>query len=169
MIIVMQIITVLVNIYISFTENTKRLYIAIFLLNFAQLIMYWFNSDLTTTLIYIMITVRSILCIYKSKFKTDLIPYSIINIQLIIGYFTIKETLQIIPVIMACYATWYLWFYTDTQKIRIGNIIANTTWAFYNAYTGLYIAIIMRAMAVASNVIAYVKRKQELLRETVKI
>jgi hypothetical protein len=74
MIIVMQIITVLVNIYISFTENTKRLYIAIFLLNFAQLIMYWFNSDLTTTLIYIMITIRSILCIYKSKFKTEFVP-----------------------------------------------------------------------------------------------
>ena len=40
---IMQIITVLVNIYISFTEKKKRIYIATFLLNLAQLFMYFFK------------------------------------------------------------------------------------------------------------------------------
>ena len=37
-----------------------------------------------------------------------------------------------------------------------------TAWAVYNICSGLYIILIMRAMTVASNVIAYVKRKKEL-------
>lgn len=41
----MQIITVIINIYISFTEKTKRIYIATFLLNLAQLFMYFFNKE----------------------------------------------------------------------------------------------------------------------------
>ena len=164
MIILMQIITIILNIYISFTEKQKRIYIAIFLQNFAQLLLYGFNNDLTTTLIYIMITIRSVLCINKNKFKTDLVPYLIINIQLLIGCFTMENSLQLISVLISCYSCWYFWFYNDTQKIRIGNIIANTAWAIYNLYTGLYIILIMRFITITSNFIAYIKRKNELTR-----
>ena len=158
----MQIFTIIVNIYISFTENKKRIYIATFLLNFAQLVMYWFNNDLATSLIYIIVTIRSILCIYKDRFKTDLVPYLIINIQMLIGCITIDNSLQLISILIPCYSCWYLWFYNDTQKIRIGNIIANTAWAAYNICTGLYIILIMRFITIGSNLIAYIKRKNEL-------
>ena len=53
----MQIVTIIVNIYISFTEQKKRIYVATFLLNLAQLIMYFLNGDITTGLIYIFILV----------------------------------------------------------------------------------------------------------------
>ena len=46
-----------------------------------------------------------------------------------------------------------------TQKIRIGNIIANLAWAIYNICTGLYIVLIMRAVTILSNLIAYNKYK----------
>jgi hypothetical protein len=59
----MQIITIIVNIYIAYTEKKKRIYIATFLLNLSQLIMYLFNNDLTTGLIYIVIVVRSFIYI----------------------------------------------------------------------------------------------------------
>ena len=156
----MQIITILVNIYISFTEKKKRIYIATFLLNLSQLLMYMFNNDLTTTLIYIVITVRSFIYIYKDKLKTDIVPYLAILIQLIIGYYTIENTMQILSVLIPCYTCYYLWFYDDTQKIRIGNIIANTLWGVYNIATGLYIVLIMRAMTIISNIVAYIRRKQ---------
>lgn len=164
---VMQIVTIIINIYIAFTENKKGIYVAIFLQNFAQLIMYWFNSDLTTTLIYVVIAVRSILCIYKDKFKTDLVPYTIINIQLIIGCCTIETPLQLISILNPCYACWYLWFYKDTQKIRIGNIITHTAWAIYNICGGLYIVLIMRIITIVSNLTAYIRRKHELERISV--
>ena len=70
----MQIISVIVNTYIAFTEKKKRIYIATFFLNLAQLFMYFFNNDLTTALIYIVIVVRSLVYIYKDKFKTNIIP-----------------------------------------------------------------------------------------------
>ena len=161
----MQIITILVNIYISFTEKKKRIYIATFLLNLSQLLMYMFNNDLTTTLIYIVITVRSFIYIYKDKFKTDIVPYLAILIQLIIGYYTIENTMQILSVLIPCYTCYYLWFYNDTQKIRIGNIIANTLWGVYNIATGLYIVLIMRAMTIISNIVAYIRRRKQLAKE----
>lgn len=161
----MQIITILVNIYISFTEKKKRIYIATFLLNLSQLLMYMFNNDLTTTLIYIVITVRSFIYIYKDKFKTDIVPYLAILIQLIIGYYTIENGMQILSVLIPCYTCYYLWFYDDTQKIRIGNIIANTLWAVYNIATGLYIVLIMRAMTIISNIVAYIRRRKQLVNE----
>lgn len=161
----MQIITILVNIYISFTEKKKRIYIATFLLNLSQLLMYMFNNDLTTTLIYIVITVRSFIYIYKDKFKKDIVPYLAILIQLIIGYYTIENTMQILSVLIPCYTCYYLWFYDDTQKIRIGNIIANTLWGVYNIATGLYIVLIMRAMTIISNIVAYIRRRKQLAKE----
>ena len=161
----MQIITILVNIYISFTEKKKRIYIATFLLNLSQLLMYMFNNDLTTTLIYIVITVRSFIYIYKDKLKTDIVPYLAILIQLIIGYYTIENTMQILSVLIPCYTCYYLWFYDDTQKIRIGNIIANTLWGVYNIATGLYIVLIMRAMTIISNIVAYIRRRKQLAKE----
>ena len=158
----MQIITVITNIYISFTEKIKRIYIATFLLNLAQMIMYFVNNDITTGIIYIVIVIRSIIYIYKDKFKSNLMPYLMICIQLIIGIFTIENKTQIISIIIPCYTCWYLWFYNDTQKIRVGNVIANTAWAIYNMIGGLYIILIMRAMTIGSNLIAYVNRKIEL-------
>ncbi len=162
MVLVMQIVTVLVNIYISFTEKKKRIYIATFLLNLAQLFMYFFNNDMMTALIYIVIVVRSLLYIYKDKFKTNIIPYVAIALQLLIGYFTLETPLQIMAVIIPCYTCWYLWFYNDTQKLRIGNIIANTAWGIYNMCDGLYVILIMRVMTIGSNFVAYVRRKKQL-------
>lgn len=155
----MQIISVIVNTYIAFTEKKKRIYVATFLLNLAQLLMYFFNNDLTTGLIYIIIVVRSLIYIYKDKIKTNIIPYIVIIIQLLIGIFTIENPLQIISVLIPCYSCWYLWFYDTTQKLRIGNIIANLAWAVYNICCGLYIVLIMRAITVGSNFIAYIKFK----------
>ena len=153
----MQIISVIVNTYIAFTEKKKRIYIATFFLNLAQLFMYFFNNDLTTALIYIVIVVRSLVYIYKDKFKTNIIPYLAIISQLLIGFFTIESPIQILSILLPCYTCWYLWFYESTQKIRIGNIIANLAWGVYNICTGLYIVLIMRAVTVLSNLIAYNK------------
>ena len=159
---VMQIVTVIVNMYIAVTEKKKRIYIATFLLNLSQLIIYFLNNDLTTALIYIVIVIRSLIYIYKDNFKTNIIPYLAILIQLIIGYFSIENAVQIVSVLIPCYSCWYLWFYKDTQKLRIGNIIANTVWAVYNIYNGLYIILIMRSTTIGSNAIAYIRRKRNL-------
>lgn len=161
-IILMQILTIIFNIYIAFTEKRKRIYIATFLLNLSQLIMYLSDSDLTAGLIYVIVTIRSLIYIYKEKFSTNSIPYIIIIIQLVIGYLTLENWLQIVSVLLPCYSCWYLWFSKDTQELRMGNIIANSAWAIYNFANGLYIILIMRAIAIGSNLIAYINKRKEL-------
>lgn len=159
---IMQVITTLVNIYISFTEKKKNIYLATFLLNFSQLLMYFFNGDITTGLIYIIIVIRSFIYLYKDKCKSNLIPIFIIIIQIAIGFATMQNYIQILSILIPCYSTYYLWFYKDTQKLRVGNIIANSLWAAYNVCTGLYIILIMRAITIVSNLVAFIKRKIEL-------
>lgn len=153
----MQVLSVIINTYLAFTEKKSRIYIATFLFNLAQLFMYLFNNDLTTTLIYIVIVLRSLIYIYKDYFKTNIIPYIAIILQLFIGFITIKNPLQILSILVPCYTCWYLWFYKTTQKIRVGNIVANLIWALYNICTGLYIVFIMRAITVLVNSIAFIK------------
>lgn len=124
--------------------------------------MYYFNNDVTTALVYVVITSRSLVYIYKDSFKTNIFPYIVIAVQLLIGYFTIENTTQILSILIPCYSTWYLWFYKDTQKLRVGNIIANTAWAVYNLLGGLYIVLIMRITTALSNIIAYIKHRNIL-------
>lgn len=162
----MQLITIIVNIYIAFTAKKKRVYIATFLLNLSQLIMYFFNNDLTTALIYIVIVIRSLIYIYKDKFKNNILPYIAIIVQILIGCVTLENIFQIFSILIACYSCWYLWFYNDIQKLRIGNIIANTAWAIYNICGGLYIILIMRGITIISNMIAYIKTKKQARRIT---
>lgn len=162
MVIIMQIITFLANIYMSLTEKKNRIYIAHFLVNFSQVIMYFFNKDIATSCVYIIASIRAYVYIYKDKFKSKLIPIFAILVQLIVGIVTIDRYSQILSVLIACYACYYLWFYNDTQKLRKGNIIANTLWAIYNIYNGLYIIFAMRILTVISNALAFINRKKEL-------
>lgn len=87
----------------------------------------------------------------------QIISVIVITVQLLIGILTIETPLQIMSVLIPCYSCWYLWFYDTTQKLRVGNILANLAWAIYNLCSGLYIVLIMRAITVSSNLIAYIK------------
>lgn len=146
---IMQVVVLLVNIYIATTEQKKRIYIATFLLNFSLLLTYYFNGDIAASLAYI----------YKDEFKTNIIPYIAIFFQILVGIFTIENLSQIMTILIPCYSTWYLWFYKDTQKLRVGNIIANSAWAIYNFFGGLYIVLIMRLITVLSNLIAFTRQR----------
>lgn len=55
-VVVMQCIVVIVNTYIANTEKKQNIYIATFLFNIANLVMYFLNNDTTTAVIYIVIS-----------------------------------------------------------------------------------------------------------------
>ena len=69
-VIIAQIFVVIINLYIATTENKKHIYVVTFLFNFSNLIMYLLNDDKTTSIVYIIISLRSFLYIFKDKFKT---------------------------------------------------------------------------------------------------
>ena len=158
-VIIAQIFVVIINLYIATTENNKHIYVVTFLFNFSNLIMYLLNDDKTTSIVYIIISLRSFLYIFKVKFKTSIIPFSVIAAHLIIGAFTIENAWQLLSILTPCFVCYYMWFWNTTQKLRIGNIINNSLWLIYNLYTGLYIVSIARIITISGNVYNFIKKK----------
>ena len=161
-IIVIQFIIVLINYYIANTENIKRIYVVTFLFNLSNLIMYLFNKDKTTTILYIIITLRSLVYIYRDKLKTVLIPIIAILVQLIVGFTTIDNAWQLIPIVIPCYVCYYMWFNKTTQQLRLSNAFCNFMWFVYNMKTGLYIVAVSRLITTVNNIMAYRKNKESI-------
>lgn len=159
-VIIMQCIVVAINIYIANTENKFRIYFVTFLFNFANLLMYAFNNDKTTAIIYIIISIRSFIYIFKDKIKTPIVPIIAILAQLIVGFNSIENIWQLIPIIVPCLVCYYMWFCKTTQQLRIWNAICNSAWGIYNFKTGLYIVMISRIITVIANLQAYFKNKK---------
>lgn len=162
--IIIQCISVLINTYIAFTKNIKRIFIVTFLFNLSLLILYIVNKDMTTIAMYVIITIRSFIYIYKDKIqeKTNCVPWIAITLQIMLGAITIKNPWQLISIITPCYSCWYLWYSNDTQDLRIGNIIANSLWGLYNGITGLFIVMAMRIVTVIVNIVAYCRHRHNI-------
>ena len=161
-----QIVVVFINTYIAFTENKKRIYIVTFLFNLSNLVMYLVNKDKTTAIIYIVITVRSLVYVFKDTIVKKwgkwsvVVPILSIALQLAIGLYQMENLWQLIPVLTPCYVCYYLWFYNTTQKLRVGNIVGNSMWFIYNTATELYIVAISRLVTVAVNTAAFVSKRK---------
>lgn len=164
---IMQLVVLFVSIYISFTSHIKRIFVADFVVNLSLLTCYVILGDLTTTIMYVSITIRSFLYIYKDRFKTDMLPWIAIVVQIVLGFATMENPFQIISIFIPCWVCWYLWYWhDDKQKIRFGNIVNNGCWGIYNGIVGLWIVVLMRVIVVMSNAISMVrthkKEKEEL-------
>lgn len=158
-IIIVQIIIVMINTYIATTENKIRIYVVTFLFNLANLIMYFINDDIPTATLYIVITIRSFIYIFKDSCKTVVIPVVMILLQLIVGFTSIENIWQLIPIIIPCLVCYYMWFCKTTQQLRIWNAICNGFWAIYNLKTGLYIVMLNRIITVFINLFAYANNR----------
>lgn len=158
--IITQIIIVFINYYIATTENKKNIYIVTFLFNFANLLMYFFNDDKTTTITYIIIALRSLIYIYKDKLKTHIIPILFISLHLFIGFYNIKNIWELIPIIIPSLVCYYMWYSKNTQELRLWNAFCNACWSIYNLKTGLYIVMISRIITVIMNLSQYVKKNK---------
>lgn len=98
-IIIIQIILVIINSYLAITENKKNIYVVTFLFNLANLIMYAIKGDKTTVIIYVVITLRSLVYIFKDKLiKYNFIPIAFILIQFGLGIMTMDNPWQIISI-----------------------------------------------------------------------
>ena len=161
----MQILVCIVQYYIANTEKVKNIFITTWLFNVFNLLCYFIKDDKTTVYVYILISVRSFVYIYRDKIKKHrfhfIVPALAVVAQLIVGYLTITNYWQLIPVLIPCYVCYYMWYYDTTQKLRVGNIIGNGAWGIYNAATALYIIAVARFVTVIMNVAAYIKHRHQ--------
>lgn len=150
-----QLATVAVQAYIANTKSARRVLVATFLFNFANMLCYWLNGDMTTVYLYVVICVRSLVYVAREELKPRrlswLIPAGFIAIQLAVGLSTMTNPWQILPTLIPCYTIYYLWNYDTLQRLRVGNMVANGAWGVYNIATGLYIVAIGRLATVLLN------------------
>lgn len=159
-----QVLTVCVQAYIANTHSTRRVLVATFLFNCANMLCYFLNGDMTTVWLYVVICIRSVVYVWRDDLRSLrlswVIPVVFIGIQLAIGLATIESPWQILPTLIPCYTIYYLWHYESLQRLRIGNMLANGAWGVYNVVTGLYIVALGRLATVLLNADAW-RRNQD--------
>lgn len=160
---IMQLVVLFVSIYISFTPKIKHIFVADFIVNVSLLACYVILADITTAIMYVCISVRSFVYIYKDRLMSHAwIPWAAIAAQVVLGFATIENPFQIISIFIPCWVCWYMWYWhDDKQKIRFGNIVNNGCWGIYNGVVGLWIVVLMRVIVVASNAISMIKTYRE--------
>lgn len=163
--IVAQVITLAFQWYIANTKSIKRLFVATLMFNFANMACYLINGDMAVVCGYVVICIRSVIYVWRDEIKAKmaswLVPVTFILIQLVVGVTSMDNPWQWMSTLIPCYVIYYLWFYEELQRLRVGNVIANTTWGIYNLVTGLYIVAFGRMATAAINVIAYRQNRQE--------
>ncbi len=153
--IIFQIFAVLISTYIAFVRSKKIVYVLTFLFNLSCLLVYYFNNDLVTSLMYLIIAIRSFVYIYKDKINYNFIPLLFILLHLIVWVLVPHTSISILSVLTPCFVTYYMWYWNTLQKLRIGNIINNGLWFIYNLITGVWILMVFRLVVVIANILAY--------------
>ena len=153
--IIFQIFAVLVSTYIAFTKSKKIVYILTFLFNLSCLLVYYFNNDLVTSLMYLIIAVRSFVYIYKNKIKHSFVPTIFILLHLMVWLLVPHTSISVLSVLTPCFVAYYMWYWNTLQKLRVGNIINNGLWFVYNLITGVWILMVFRLIIVIVNILAY--------------
>ena len=162
--IIVQIIVLIAQLYIATNENIKHIFVARFIYNALYMVLYFINGDITTTLTYVLNTVRSAVYIerqeiYRHKWHF-IVPISFISVQIILGLLTMNNYWQLLSIFCGCYFSYYLWFYKTTQKLRIGNMVGDFLWLIYNVISRLWIVAAGRVIVIFMNAISYHKHKR---------
>lgn len=162
MLTMLQLVSVGVNVCIAYTHNTKRIYWLTFAFNLTNLLVYVYLQDAPTIISYAGITLRSLLYVYKDKFRTNALPVLFCTFHVCFGLYTITNAVQLLTIVAPCTVCYYMWFCKDNrQHLRIGNIANAALWLFYNVYTGVYLIAVLRCITIVSNAHAlYINHKQ---------
>ena len=161
---IVQIIVLIAQLYIATNESIKRIFVVRFIYNALYMVLYLINGDITTTITYVLNTLRSAVYIerqelYKWKWHF-IIPIVFMLAQIVFGLMTMTNYWQILSIFNGCYFAYYLWFYKTTQKLRIGNVIGDFLWLIYNLISKLWIVAVARVIVISMNAISYQKHKR---------
>lgn len=157
MIIILQLIVLILNIIQTRYNNTRKMLVFTLLANTVTFFTYFVNNNYVGAVIYSITVIRSILYVYKDKFRTNITCYIMITFQIIIAVLTIDSYFEILNITAGIYSCYYMWFYKTPQQFRAGFIVNNVLRLAYETINGLYILAIMRTCSIISAVYNIVK------------
>ena len=161
LLIIFQIIALIVDGYIAFSNNKKNVLLMTFVFNFLSLLLYFFIKDYSTVISYILIVTRSLVYIFQEKIKkykfSFLIPITFMSLHIILGIKTITSIWGILPIIAPCIVCYLLWFVKKRQNMRLLQALSDLLWFIHNIYSGLYIISLSRIISIILGLLAYKK------------
>lgn len=159
---ILQIIALGVNIYIAFTKK-ERVYLATFIFNAANLFLYMWIGETSAVVSYLLITVRSLVYLFKDKVNLKYMPVAFIILHVIFGILTVESLIGWLSVLAPCFTCVYMWVSKNEQQLRIGNMVNNGIWLVYNCCMGLWVVALSRVITIVANMIGYIKGKRKVL------
>lgn len=149
---VLQVVGVVLNIFIAYAHDTKKIYGLTFLFNLANLLLYFVTRDWGAAVSGTLITVRSLAYIFKERIPGDWLPWVFSALHIVLGTMAFESPWQlciIVAPVAICFAMWF--WKGQFQKLRVGNIINATLWMVYNFHMGLYLIGLCRFATVVAN------------------
>lgn len=163
-IIIFQILAIIIDVYIAFSNNKRNILIAVFSYNFLSMLLYFMIKDYTTVYSFILIVSRSFIYLFQNKIKKHklsfLVPISIMLIHVIVGLRTFESFWNIIPIAAPIIVCYLLWFEKSRQNMRLEQASSDLLWIAYNIHSGLYIICISGLFSIGSGLIAYFKNME---------
>ena len=163
LLIIFQIIALIVDGCIAFSNNKKNILLMTFVFNFLSFLLYLFIKDYSTVISCILIVTRSFTYIYQEKIKkykfSFLVPIGFMTLHFILGLKTITSIWEILPIIAPCIVCYLLWFEKKRQNMRLLQALSDLLWFIHNVYSGLYIVSISRILSIVLGLLAYKKNK----------
>lgn len=163
---VLQAVGFLLNVYVAFARNTRRIYLSTALFNLANLVLYFCMKDWPAVLTYVLITVRSFVYTYmepdpKTAWRKT-VPILFCGLHMAVGIASIRDPWQLLTVVAPVTVCLSMWFWKgQLQKLRVGNVANAACWLAYNLHTGLYIIALTRVATIVANLAALYRNRTE--------
>ena len=117
------------------------------------------TSGITLALPVFLTAIRNIVCLFKSKFKTNIPVYILISIYVIIGIYTaidMDSIIDLLPTFVSTVATFANWFATPSG-IKYSSMITTSIWLIFYITSGLYITFITSLIHVILEIVGLIR------------
>ena len=105
--------------------------------------------------------VRSIVCFYKDRFKTNYPIWLCVLGYIIIGLLTIEDMRSIVdalPLITSLIASLIIW-YCNPVKLKLGMMLPDGIWLIYHISSGLYLSAANLILQTIVSIISIIRIK----------
>lgn len=117
------------------------------------------TSGIVLALPVFISAIRNIVCLFKSKFKTNIPVYILIGMYIVIGIYTaidMDSVIDLLPTFVSLVATFANWFATPSG-IKYSSMVTTSIWLVFYITSGLYITFITSLIHVMLEVVGLIR------------
>lgn len=156
MIIVLQLVTLFINILGALSKNKRNILFFIFIANLLGIFQMVLVGRYDGAIATVVCTIRAFLYLYRERARTNFIFYICFIMHFLGGICTYQGITSIIPIIATLIACSVLWFGNEIT-IKIAIILSDVMWSTFNFISGLYISSARNIIDGIFNLVSLIK------------